>query len=257
MFGTIEVGMNPAVFGAFMTVTAVSSILIATWLSHRSDTQHSRREHAPARRGSGGMLGYTGLCLRARRGPLVLIGSLALGVASITFAQLFAHARETLGRSGVPPAAEAPLYMNMFRMFFALAWTVGPAAAAWTLHLYSYRGLFLVAALLQLVFLLIVGRLHAGHGPARGRGGTPAGAAARSPAAAGRGRLVRRLRPRVHRRHHVDDEHVAARAARAGRHAKPRSGSSSASRRSSSCRSCSTSACSRPGWNSRGSSARP
>jgi len=44
MFGTIEVGMNPAAFGAFMMVTAVSSILIATWLAHRSDAHHSRRE---------------------------------------------------------------------------------------------------------------------------------------------------------------------------------------------------------------------
>jgi len=153
MFGTIEVGMSPAVFGAFMTVTAVSSILIATWLAHRSDTQHSRRGMLLLG-AAGGMLGYLGFAFVRDPAGLVVIGSLALGVASITFAQLFAHARETLGRSGVPPG-EAPLYMNLFRMFFALAWTVGPAAAAATLHLYSFRGLFLVAALLQLVFFVL------------------------------------------------------------------------------------------------------
>ncbi len=154
MFGTIAVGMNPAAFGAFMTVTAVSSILLATWLSHRSDTHHSRRAMLLLG-AAGGVLGYVGYAFVRDVTLLILIGSIALGIASITFSQLFAHAREALGRSGVPPA-EAPLYMNMFRMFFALAWTVGPAVAAGTLHLYSYRGLFLVAALLQLVFLLLV-----------------------------------------------------------------------------------------------------
>jgi SET family sugar efflux transporter-like MFS transporter len=174
MFGTIEVGMGPALFGVFMTVTAVSSILIATWLAHRSDTHHSRRSMLLLG-AAGGMLGYLGFAFVRHPAGLVVIGSLALGVASITFAQLFAHARETLGRSGVPPG-EAPLYMNLFRMFFALAWTVGPAAAAATLHLYSFRGLFLVAALLQLVFFVLV----AGFMPATAR---PA-AAAGSPAVA-------------------------------------------------------------------------
>ncbi len=154
MFGTIEVGMNPAAFGAFMTVTALGNILIATWLSHRSDTHHSRRAMLLFGSG-GGVLGYLGYAYVRDVTLLIVIGALVLGVASITFSQLFAHARETLGRSAVPPA-EAPLYMNMFRMFFALAWTVGPAVAAATLHWFSYRGLFLVAASLQLLFLLIV-----------------------------------------------------------------------------------------------------
>ena len=154
MFGTIEVGLNPAAFGVFMTVTAVSSILIATWLAHRSDTHHSRR-HMLLLGSAGGVLGYLGYAFVRDVALLILIGSVALGVASITFSQLFAHARESLNRSGVP-SADAPLYLNMFRMFFALSWTAGPAVAAWTLHHYSYRGLFLVAAHLQLLFLLIV-----------------------------------------------------------------------------------------------------
>jgi len=154
MFGTIEVGMNPAAFGAFMMVTAVSSILIATWLAHRSDAHHSRREMLVLG-SAAGALGYVGYAFVRDVTWLTLIGSFALGIASITFSQLFAHAREALGRSGVS-RAEAPLYMNLFRMCFALAWTGGPAVAAATLHLFSYRGLFLVAALLQVAFLLIV-----------------------------------------------------------------------------------------------------
>src|SRR3954470_17216502 len=43
MFGSIEVKMTPLLFGCFMTITALSSVLIATFLAHRSDTHHSRR----------------------------------------------------------------------------------------------------------------------------------------------------------------------------------------------------------------------
>src|SRR5690606_42055807 len=39
----------------------------------------------------------------------------------------------SLSRSEVPER-DAPFYMNIFRLFFALAWTVGPACAAWTMQ---------------------------------------------------------------------------------------------------------------------------
>jgi len=154
MFGTIEVGMSPALFGGFMTVTAVSSVLIATVLSHRSDTHYSRRSMLLLG-GATGALGYVGYAFVRDVVLLTLIGSVALGISSMTFSQLFAHAREALNRTGIP-AAEAPLYMNLFRMFFALAWTVGPALAALILHEYSYRGLFLVAAFFCVLFLALV-----------------------------------------------------------------------------------------------------
>ena len=164
MFGTIEVGMSPAQFGAFMTVTAVSAILISTVLSHRSDAHASRRGVLPLGAACGA-LGYAGYAYVRDVTWLIVIGSVALGVASITFSQLFAHARESLGRSGVPPA-DAPLYMNMFRMFFALSWTIGPALAAWVLLHYSFRGLFLVAAALNFLLLLIVAGFVPGTRPA-------------------------------------------------------------------------------------------
>jgi len=164
MFGTIEVGMGPAQFGAFMTVTAVSAILISTVLSHRSDA-HASRRGVLLLGAACGAFGYAGYAYVRDVTWLTVIGSVALGIASITFSQLFAHARESLGRSGVPPA-DAPLYMNLFRMFFALSWTIGPALAAWVLLHYSFRGLFLAAAFLNLLLLLIVARFVPGARPA-------------------------------------------------------------------------------------------
>lgn len=156
MFGTIEAKMSPLSFGVFMTVTSVAGIAISTVLARWSDTHWSRRRMLLL--GSAcGMLGYVGFAYVRNVVALTVIGSTVLAISTITFSQLFAHARELLGTSNVP-ATEVPLYMNVFRLFFALAWTVGPAAAAWVMVFFSYRGLFLTAALVFALLLLVVSR---------------------------------------------------------------------------------------------------
>ncbi|HSY24646.1 MAG TPA: sugar efflux transporter [Polyangiaceae bacterium] len=145
MFGTIEAKMSLAAFGAFMTCNALAGIAIATTLAHYSDTRMSRRTVLLA--GSvAGALGYAGYAYFRGFWPLLFVGTVVLGVSSITFSQLFAYARELLAESNVP-AAENAFYINFFRMFIALAWTVGPAIAAAVMIRFSYRGLFLGAAL--------------------------------------------------------------------------------------------------------------
>jgi SET family sugar efflux transporter-like MFS transporter len=145
MFGTLEAKMTLAAFGAFMTCNALAGIAIATTLAHYSDTHMSRRAVLLA--GSiAGALGYAGYAYLRGFWPLLLVGTLVLGVSSITFSQLFAYARELLAESNVPPAENA-FYINFFRMFIALAWTVGPAIGAAVMTRFSYRGLFLSAAL--------------------------------------------------------------------------------------------------------------
>lgn len=154
LFGTIEAGMSPAQFGVFMTVTALAAIVVSTAIARWSDTHWSRRTVLIV--GCvGGALGYLGYGYVRSVTGLMLVGCFVVSISSITFSQLFAHAREQLDRSGLP-AADAPLYVNVFRLFFALAWTVGPAAASWVLVLFSYRGLFLTTASLFVVLLAIV-----------------------------------------------------------------------------------------------------
>ncbi len=152
MFGTLEIGMTPLVFGAFMTVTALSSIALSTLLARWSDTGVSRRTMLVLGAASG-VLGYVGYALVRDVAGLIIIGSLFLGIASITFSQIFAYAREMLARSAVPPG-DVPLYINVFRLFFALAWTAGPAVASWVMLRYSYRGTFLGAAFFFLLLLV-------------------------------------------------------------------------------------------------------
>lgn len=154
LFATAEVGMTLAVFGGFMVVTTLSTITITTLLSQRSDSRYSRRSMLLAS-SLCGSLGYVGYAFSRDLWVLLAISALVLGVASLTFPQLFAYARDLVDRSDIAPG-EAPLYMSAVRMCFALSWTVGPALAALTLAAFSYEGLFLVAAALHATFFLVV-----------------------------------------------------------------------------------------------------
>ena len=156
MFGTLEAKMSLFAFGAFMTISAISGIIIATVLAHVSDHRFARRSMLLVG-GIAGALGYAGYAYFRGFVPLVLTGSLLLGVSSVTFSQLFAYARELLIRSNIEPAQSA-FYINVFRMFIALAWTVGPALASWIMIRFSYRGLFLCAAADLLLFAYVVWR---------------------------------------------------------------------------------------------------
>lgn len=154
MFGTIEARLSLPVFGTLMTVNAVSGIVIATALAHYSDRRGTRRGMLLF--GSlAGAAGYVGYAYLRSFPSLVLVGSLLLGVYSITFSQLFAYARELLAGSDLEPSQGA-LYINVFRMFIALAWTIGPPLGSWILRRLSYRGLFLSAALDLALFALVV-----------------------------------------------------------------------------------------------------
>lgn len=164
MFGTREVGMSLWMFGVFMTLVALGGIVLGTALALYSDTHFSRRSMLLL--GSlcavAGYVGYAYL-----RGVWVLtgIGAVVLGISSITFSQLFAYARETLGRAGMP-VKETAFYLNAFRMFFALAWTVGPAIASWVMVTTGFRGLFLCAAANFLLFAVVVWRSVPAYPPA-------------------------------------------------------------------------------------------
>ena len=154
MFGTIEVGMSPFAFGVFMTAISLSGIAISILLAHWSDTRLSRRT-VLLLGGVTGALSYVGYAFVRDVVWLTVIGCVLGGISSITFSQLFAYARDLLARSDVSPR-DAPLYMNVFRLFFAVSWTAGPAVAAWVMLRYHYRGMFLVAALCFALFVLMV-----------------------------------------------------------------------------------------------------
>lgn len=166
LFGEHEVGMGPSAFGAFMTATTLSGIVISTVLARWSDTRFSRR--AVLLLGSAaGCLGYVGYAFVRDPAWLLAIGSILLGIAGVAFSQMFAQARELLARTEVP-AEDAPLYMNIFRLTFALAWTIGPALASLIMSRYSFAGTFAAAAVCYLALFAAIFLLVSSRPPARG-----------------------------------------------------------------------------------------
>lgn len=157
LFGTKEVGMTPLGFGAFMTASSISSIVLSTWLSRWSDTVLSRRTVLLVG-GFSGALGYLGYALTRDVWLLSICSIVFLGLSAVTFGQLFALARDTLEAGGVT-ASKIPLYMNIVRLFFALAWTVGPAlgallvARSFTLSFLTASGILATFTLLVLLFV--------------------------------------------------------------------------------------------------------
>jgi len=153
LFGTREVGMSPFGFGVFMTASSLSSVLLSTWLAKWSDTRVSRRK-VLLLGGLTGAIGYLGYALTRNVGLLTLFGVVFLGLSSVTFGQVFALARDTLERGGAD-AIKLPLYLNVVRLFFALAWTVGPALGS-ALVAHSFEVAFLAAAGVYALFTALV-----------------------------------------------------------------------------------------------------
>lgn len=153
IFGTRDLGLSPWGFGLFMTANALSGIVITTRIARWSDIRFSRKSILIA-----GSLAGTAMyaCFALLRNPWILlpISCLLGGIAGGTFSQSFALARDLLGRSGVPEK-EAPFYINVFRIFFALSWTVGPALGAMIVARHSIAASFLAAAALFSVYTLL------------------------------------------------------------------------------------------------------
>jgi MFS transporter, SET family, sugar efflux transporter len=122
--------------------------------------------------GSGGVLGYLGYAFVRDPLWLMCIGATLLSVSSVSFSQVFAHAREELARSAA--SAHAALGLGVLRATFSLSWTVGPALGAVVVDGFGFRGSFLAASCLLLLYLALVllfvpGRSPAAHGPAAAR----------------------------------------------------------------------------------------
>jgi MFS transporter, SET family, sugar efflux transporter len=152
LWGTQEVGMKPLVFGLFMTTTSLSAIVVATTLARWSDT-HVPRKVMLLVGATGGVLGYTGYALIRDPRILIVVGSTSLALAAVCFSQIFAHTRERFFAAEIP-GVPAGFLTSVVRVCFSLAWTAGPSVGAWMMVSFGFRGLFLGAASLFLVFLI-------------------------------------------------------------------------------------------------------
>jgi MFS transporter, SET family, sugar efflux transporter len=151
LWATQEIGMSSHMLGLFMTINSLSAIVISTLVARWSDTHLARRQLLLVGAGAGA-LGTLGYALVRDPILLTLIGSSALALASMNFAQLFAHVREEIGRPE-HPGADVPFLMGVLRACYALAWVTGPNLGAAIKERLGYRGLFLATA----AFFMLLG----------------------------------------------------------------------------------------------------
>ncbi|MBM7655671.1 sugar efflux transporter [Neobacillus cucumis] len=158
IFGIDEAGMSNIGFGVFMTIMAIGGVTISSYIAKRSDTRTSRKKLMIIA-AAAGVIGYTLFAFLRNYLALSLTGFFVLGTAGAAVPQLWAYARDALKQANIP-AEQTPFIMNIFRMFFALSWTVGPALGSALLISVGFKGLFLsvaagnLMALLTIVFLL-------------------------------------------------------------------------------------------------------
>jgi len=155
LWATRDIGMSSFGLGVFMTLNGLAAIGVSTWIARGSDSHFSRRALLMLG-AAAGVLGNLAYAHVRNAYALTLIGSTLLALATINFAQLFAHVREELGRESGD--ADVPFSMGVLRACYALAWTVGPPSSALILGRFGYPGIFLATAALYLIFLGCVHR---------------------------------------------------------------------------------------------------
>jgi SET family sugar efflux transporter-like MFS transporter len=171
LFGADRARLSPFEIGVFVSATALSGIVLSTWLGRRYDRVPSRvpallAVAAPA-------AGYLILVTTTSYPLLLAIAIGLLGAEAAAFPQLFALARSYLAGTSSTAARRFPV----LRSSWSVAWAIGPVLGAAVLNRWGFAGLFFVsAAAFALVALPVVSL---GPSPAsRAQGERQAGATA-------------------------------------------------------------------------------
>lgn len=146
-----KIGMTPLELSLFMTLASLSGIVIATYFGHRHDQRPARWPLLLSLAAK--ITGYALCAFATEPWMLILIGFALFGLGGASFGLLFAIAKGQLDAAGGEMVARG---MASMRMVSSLAWAIGPALGAGLVALASFSGVFLGAAGLSLVALLMV-----------------------------------------------------------------------------------------------------
>lgn len=142
LFGVNAVGMTPLQLGVFLTLNAISAVLISTRLARWSDRWTRRKPLVLVTMGAGA-LAYLLLSGLRSYPAVIATGVLLMGMAAAAFPQVFAFSRVRLADA---PGDLAERAVTVLRSVFSLAWVVGPGLGAAVLSRWGFQGIFLATA---------------------------------------------------------------------------------------------------------------
>ncbi|ULH15730.1 sugar efflux transporter [Deinococcus sp. KNUC1210] len=152
LFASTQAHMAPLPLGIFMTLLAMSGVLISLLLGRWSDRLPNRKPMVLLAVGAAAT-GFLLLCVTRSYLPLLLIVCVFLGTGAASFPQLFALAKAQL-QGADPQASEHGI--TTLRSVFSLAWVVGPGLGALLVGNERYNTLFLTTAGLYTATALMV-----------------------------------------------------------------------------------------------------
>ncbi len=142
LFGAQRAHLSPFAIGVFVSLVAVSGIVVSSLLGRQYDKAPARWPCLLAI--SSSATGYALLTTTTSYALLLTIAAVLLGTGTAAFAQLFALAR---GRLHGGQAAQSALKGTAaLRSVWSLAWAIGPLIGAALLPRYGFTGLFLATA---------------------------------------------------------------------------------------------------------------
>lgn len=151
LFLTREVQARPFWVGLFFTINAIAGIAVSLLVAKRSDNRGDRRKLILFCCGIA-LLNALLFAFNRHYLTLITLGVLLSALASVSIPQVFALAREYADRS----AREVVMFSSVMRAQLSLAWVIGPPLSFALALNYGFVTLFLVAALLFLVCILLI-----------------------------------------------------------------------------------------------------
>jgi SET family sugar efflux transporter-like MFS transporter len=148
---TREVQARPFWVGLFFTINAVAGIVVSMLVAKRSDSVGDRR-HIILFCCLMALVNALLFAFTRHYLTLLTLGVLLSALASVSMPQLFALAREYADQS----AREAVMFSSVMRAQLSLAWVIGPPLSFALALNYGFVTLFMVAAALFLICILLV-----------------------------------------------------------------------------------------------------
>ena len=152
LFAVNQAHLSPLALGIFLTVLALSGIIISTAFGFWLDRTPSLAPLFLALLMT--VVGYTLLTVTTQYLLLLLVAALPLGTGAAAFPQLFALAKGHLDPIGVQAAERGTA---MMRATWSVAWAVGPALGALVITFFEFRGVFLTTAVSAVLANAIIG----------------------------------------------------------------------------------------------------